>query len=316
MTTNNSAINKKWSYAVQDMWSTQRMLLIMSAAVVLLAIIGTAMLIAMAESQAVFISLIPLSLCGLVGIAAYVYQWRFLSNIKEWQETAPEEDRKAIGLFKTAWLISLIAAGLIMFISMLSVVPVLNIFASIASGLVSTASLVSFVIQFIAINKLRKSSTMPQMAHRGVVSLFKYYITYAISAVLAYILIIVGMVAVVPAILAEDGNMGSFMQETLVNEPDDYYDYYNNDTSYTPQSTFLPQQDNNVEPLTEVSFVIGIIVIILGYIILFVGAVTAMIFYYRGWWLIGKSELEVAPEVIEAAAEETLVVESTEANVE
>ena len=47
-------------------------------------------------------------------------------------------------------------------------------------------------------------------------------------------------------------------------------------------------------------------------IIMITGSIFAMYFYYRGWWLISKSELEVLPEPIEEETGEEVAFKEVE----
>jgi hypothetical protein len=54
------------------------------------------------------------------------------------------------------------------------------------------------------------------------------------------------------------------------------------------------------------------IAFIIAFITLFCGAIARLVLYYRGWWLISKSELPVLPEPIEEEVGEEVAYEEVE----
>lgn len=299
----------QWKQAVERLWRNQRTVLLLSIATLVLVYGGMGILYS--TSTAGFV--VAFAMIGL-GIAAsfaiYIVQWIFFARLKAWANVVHPNDKGKVKLFYIAQLITLIVSAVMVVCAMFSAIPIVNI---IALGFISIASLGAFaaiIMQFVAIARLRNSDTLPAKAARGVKSLFWYYIVYWCTYIIGYAIFIIGFMGLYASLLV---NINEF--DNILDDPtaEYYFDNYDNDEydsySVEDEPEFGSEFTKGLEEMKDANGLafhlltkaaesnpIFAIIAVLGYVFMIIGAFIAMVFYYRGWWLISKSELEIRPE--------------------
>ena len=157
--------------------------------------------------------------------------------------------------------INLVAIGLMVMLigSTISFVVPIGVFATLVGG----------IVQFMGIVQLRKANEMPKVARKGASSIMWGIIISWITGFAVVLVFIVGLMEL------DELSSGTFGED-------------NNDIA-----TVLSAIGITIK-FTKFMYIIAVMLMIA----VIGGAISAFL-TYRGWWLIGKSELPVLPEPTE-----------------
>ena len=305
---------QRWKAAVEKLWKTQRSVLIFGVSSSVLATLA-ATLLAMGIVLSFDTPILGTTLiifAALFGIAAFVFavimyvkNWVFYFDLKRWQESSPltlSNNIRTLAICTLITLISVLVAG---FFDSFSVIPYVSIVTSAISSLVGFCAFVAEIVKLVTYYKLKGAEDMPAGAKSGTRSIFYSYIVNFVCA-------FIGMIFISGSIVAFGIN---YIDDNHHNE----YGYYDDDLDYLDD---YDETDNRLltgilgkdfDDLTEEDIedfydeitdsAAAVALFILGFVVILVGTIIKMLLYYRGWWLVSKSELEVLPE----PAEETVV---------
>jgi hypothetical protein len=307
-------ISQKWAQCVEKIWKTQRTILYLTLANAALSIFSGVLLFLFPPLGAIL-----LSLPALITLAIHVMDWVFIFKLMSWIKLNDQEDKKWLKIYNWALLIKVVTNATFILSTMLSVVPVINVIAATISACASGLLLVSLVMQLWALFKLRKAH-MPEKARKGLSSILKHYIVLGASNVIGWVLALVGSIMFYGATFIFSNYIWIDFAKALMNGDveeafhiDEIKDAFIFD--YEEEATKAEEEeDDSTLKWGFALYIISVVLTIGGTVIVFIGYIYAQYLYYRGWWLVGKSELEVVPEVIEANAEDAVVIECTEAN--
>ena len=304
---------KSWKEAVSAMWKRQRNILYLNIGCTLLAVIGLAILIVIfSKAESVddvslgsVVSVLALfGIVAVASIAAYVFMWIFFFDVKKWQAAAPESLQSAIKLLKLGLLITLIgsvASGLLSSIASLN----LGMLSDIIGSLADAAAFAGIIIEFIAIIRLRKAAAMPEIAQKGANSIFIGYLVSFISAAVGAILLIIAITAAMISALEVDQTVNEETTEVVENSHI-FMSGIGEDIAGEDMEDFSEMES----ALKASKGAFGLLIFAL--IISVIGSLVSMYYTYRGWWLIGKSELPVLPEPIDDEVGEEVAYEEVE----
>lgn len=327
---------ESWKTSVKNLWKTQRLILIfgiLSGVLLLTASILLFSGIMAAEniSNLSLILIITACVCGFAGvcfaIATYICEWIFYFDLKRWGQCAPLSIAGNIRTLATCTLVTLIAGIVTGFFDSFSVIPYIGIVTSIISALVGLCALVFEIIKFVMIIRMKNAPDMPYMAKRGAANLFYSYI--------------ISFVVVIFSIVFICGTAISFFASVFTNSDDTHseyeyveeYNYYYED-DYDSDCDVLYEESSNVsllsgiigntfndiddEDLEEIedmfddaiSSLLTVVLFLTGLFVFIFGSIISVIFYYYGWWLISKSELEVLPERVSNDNDESTPIQT------
>ena len=325
---------KSWKEAVGAMWKRQRLMLFLSIAAYVLLFIGLPILIGgifcLEESVATATPLIitgTLSLLAMIPLAAtiIILMWVFYFDVRKWHKAAPESLKKSIKLLQIGVLVTLIAALGGTTFSGFATIPYIGVVAQLLNSACQAAAYAGVILQFISVIKLRKAQDMPALGQKGAKSIFINYIVSFATAVFGSIVMIAALATLIVNLVdgtTEDNDIDeevvtiSTIWNTEDDEvtPDDTYDFEFDDSVFLETLAEEAVNDEELAILKEFADdneeVFGTFIFAL--IIMITGSIFAMYFYYRGWWLISKSELEVLPEPIEEETGEEVAFKEVE----
>lgn len=313
---------QRWKEAVGKLWKTQRSVLIFSVSCASLIILACILLasgvILSFDTPSLGVTLIIIaSLFGIagfgLGVVAYVFQWIFFYDLKRWRDAAPVALSENIRVLAVCTLVSLIATICSTFFDSFSIIPYVGIVMSIVSSLIGFVVLIAEITKFVMFIKLKHAQEMPPVARRGAAHIFYSYIVNFVCTIIGGTFLGVSVMAFV---INEANN--NFDRD------DDYYDEaysYNEYEEYEYEFEYVDDNitDNdfnlsilpgiigsNLENLSEddiedffddiTDSIVAVILFIIGFGIALAGTITHMILYYRGWWLISRSEFEPLPK--------------------
>lgn len=329
---------KSWKEAVGAMWKRQRLMLFLSIAAYVLLFIGLPILIGgifcLEESVATATPLIitgTLSLLAMIPLAVtiIILMWVFYFDVRKWHKAAPESLKKSIKLLQIGVLVTLIAALGGTTFSGFATIPYIGVVAQLLNSACQAAAYAGVILQFISVIKLRKAQDMPALGQKGAKSIFINYIVSFATAVFGSIVMIAALATLIVN-LVDDTTDDNDIDEEVVNistiwntEDDEFttdctYELEFDDSVFLSSfmDTLAEEAVNDEELAILKEFaddneeVFGTFIFAL--IIMITGSIFAMYFYYRGWWLISKSELEVLPEPIEDETGEEVAFKEVE----
>ena len=325
---------KSWKEAVGAMWKRQRLMLFLSIAAYVLLFIGLPILIGgifcLEESVATATPLIitgTLSLLAMIPLAVtiIILMWVFYFDVRKWHKAAPESLKKSIKLLQIGVLITLIAALGGTTFSGFATIPYIGVVAQLLNSACQAAAYAGVILQFISVIKLRKAQDMPALGQKGAKSIFINYIVSFATAVFGSIVMIAALATLIVN-LVDGTTEDNDIDEEVVNistiwnteddefTTDDTYELEFDDSVFLETLAEEAVNDEELAILKEFADdneeVFG--AFILALIIMITGSIFAMYFYYRGWWLISKSELEVLPEPIKDETSEEVAFKEVE----
>lgn len=332
----------KWKAAVEKLWDTQRSILIFGAIGTVSIFVACILLIvglvlsegATGMGTALIVSFALLCIAGLAFmVVAYVKQWVFYFDLKRWEESAPASLSDNIRTLAICTLISLIATIVAGVFQNLSFV----LFFGFISSTVSFAAFAVEIVKLVMFIKLSGASAMPAVAKRGLTNIMTSYIVSFACSIFGVIIIVSSIITYVVSTV--DGDSYDW--------DDDYYEHYDADDVFDYDVDDVFDYDDNLSVNTLLSGVTGsgiadmsddefdeffddftdselsLVLLFIGFIIIVCGSIVYVVLYYRGWWLISKSELPVLPEPVEDFVVDTPCekvaddsVESNEAHVD
>lgn len=299
----------QWKQAVERLWKNQRAILLLSIAAMVLVYGGMVLLFsASATGFVVAFAMICLGYAGFLPI--YILQWIFFARLKAWSKVVHPNDQGKVKLFYIAQLTALIVGVVMIVCAIFSAVPIVNIIALCFISIASLGAFAAVIMQFVAIARLRNSATLPTNAARGIKSLFWYYIVYWVTYIVGYAIFIIGFIGLYASLLANIDELGTSLDDPTAeyyydNHHDDEYDSYSVEDEPEFGSEFTEGLDEIKDGYGAAFSTFGkiaennpifTIIAVLGFVLMIIGGFISMVFYYRGWWLISKSELEVRPE--------------------
>lgn len=305
---------KSWKEAVEKMWQTQRSILKVSLIglglmIIAFALLFTGMMISSIDDLAtlclIFFFLFVVASCVFY-IIAYVKQWTFFFDLKRWKNASPAALVGNIRILSICTLVTLIGAAASGVISGFTSIPYIGIIASVFSCIISTLLLAADIVTIVMFVKLKNAAEAPAKVQEGAKSIFLSYIVNYATAIIA------GMF------------LGVALTTVIFNAIDNDYDYYNESYAYYDydddfddalEDVFLSgMMEENLEDAYDdlTDSTLAAIAFIIAFITLFCGAIARLVLYYRGWWLISKSELPVLPEPIEEEVGEEVAYEEVE----
>lgn len=306
---------QRWKTAVEKLWKTQRSVLIFgvssSVLVTLAATLVVMGIVLSFDTPVLGTTLIIFSaLFGIAGfvfaVIAYVKNWVFYFDLKKWQESSPitlSNNIRTLAICTLITLISVLVAG---FFDSFSVIPYVSIVTSAISSLVGFCAFVAEIVKLVTYYKLKGAEDMPTGGKSGAMSIFHSYIVNFVCA-------FIGMIFISGSIVAFGINA---MNDHRTYDIDSEYGYYDDDLDYLDDydddmdsrlltgilgKDFDDLTEEDIEDLYDeiTDSEVAVALFIWGFVIILVGTIIKMLLYYRGWWLISKSELEVLPEPTE-----------------
>lgn len=305
---------QRWKTAVEKLWKTQRSVLIFgvsSSVLVTLAATLVAMGIVLSfDTPVLGTTLIIFSaLFGIAGfvfaVIAYVKNWVFYFDLKKWQESSPitlSNNIRTLAICTLITLISVLVAG---FFDSFSFIPYVSIVTSAISSLVGFCAFVAEIVKLVTYYKLKGAEDMPEGGKSGTASIFHSYIVNFVCA-------FIGVIFISGSIVAFGINA---MNDHRTYDIDSEYGYYDDDLDYLDDyddmdnglltgilgKDFDDLTEEDIEDLYDeiTDSEVAVALFILGFLVILVGTIIKMLLYYRGWWLVSKSELEVLPEPTE-----------------
>ena len=286
---------KSWKEAVEKMWQTQRSILKVSLIglglmIIAFALLFTGMMISSIDDLAtlclIFFFLFVVASCVFY-IIAYVKQWTFFFDLKRWKNASPAALVGNIRILSICTLVTLIGAAASGVISGFTSIPYIGIIASVFSCIISTLE-------------------APAKVQEGAKSIFLSYIVNYATAIIAAMFLGIALTTVIFNAIDNDYD--------YYNESYAYYDY-DDDFDDALEDIFLSgMMEENLEDAYDdlTDSTLAAIAFIIAFITLFCGAIARLVLYYRGWWLISKSELPVLPEPIEEEVGEEVAYEEVE----
>ena len=302
---------QRWKAAVEKLWKTQRSVLIFGVSSSVLATLAATLVIMgfvlSFDTPVLGTTLIIFSaLFGIAGfvfaVIAYVKNWVFYFDLKKWQESSPitlSNNIRTLAICTLITLISVLVAG---FFDSFSVIPYVSIVTSAISSLVGFCAFVAEIVKLVTYYKLKGAEDMPTGGKSGATSIFHSYIVNFVCA-------FIGMIFI-------SGSIVAFGIDSMNDNHHSEYGYYDDDLDYLDD--YDDDMDNGLltgilgkdfEDLTEEDIEdlydeitdseVAVALFILGFLVILVGTIIKMLLYYRGWWLVSKSELEVLPEPTE-----------------
>lgn len=313
---------ERWKDAVTKLWKTQRSVLIFGATGASLIIIACMLLasgvILSFDTPSLGITLIIIaSLFGIIGfglcVVAYIFQWIFYYDLKRWRDVAPAALSENIRVLAVCTLISLIATVGSCFFDSFSIIPYVGIVMSIFSSFISIVIFIAEITKFVMFIKLKSAEEMPHVARRGAAHIFYSYIVNFACAIIGGIFLVCSVVAFV--IDEADNNFDwdddCYEETYCYDEYEEYeyvFEYVDNDPADdNSRLSLLPGiigsrlenlSEDDIEDFCDeiTDSIVAVLLFIIGFGIAIAGLITRLILYYRGWWLISKSEFEPLPE--------------------
>ena len=305
---------QRWKAAVEKLWKTQRSVLIFGVSSSVLATLAATLVImgfvlsfdtpVLGTTLIIFSALFGIA-AFVFAVIAYVKNWVFYFDLKKWQESSPltlSNNIRTLAICTLITLISVLVAG---FFDSFSVIPYVSIVTSAISSLVGFCAFVAEIVKLVTYYKLKGAEDMPTGGKSGATSIFHSYIVNFVCA-------FIGMIFISGSIVAFGINA---MNDHRTYDIDSEYGYYDDDLDYLDD---YDDMDNGLltgilakdfEDLTEEDIEdlydeitdseVAVALFILGFLVILVGTIIKMLLYYRGWWLVSKSELEVLPEPTE-----------------
>ena len=286
-------ISQKWALCVEKIWKTQRTILYLTLANAALSIFSGVLLFLFPPLGAIL-----LSLPALITLAIHVMDWVFIFKFKEWVKVNELDDKKWLKMYNIALLIKVITNATFILTTLLSVIPVINVIAATISVCASGLLLISLLMQLWALFKLRKAH-MPEKARKGLAYILKHYIVLAASNVIGWSLGLIGSIMLFGATFifsnyflidfAKALMKGDVEEAFHIDEIKDAFTFdYEEEAAKAEE-----EEDDSTLKWGFALYIIAMILTIGGSAIVFIGYVFAQCFYYRGWWLVGKSEREL-----------------------
>lgn len=327
------ATPENWNEAVQMLWRVKRTTLLLNLYVIALTVVTTAIvwftaaiLISALNNIAVpiFLILIILYITGVIAcLCIYLLEWLFYVNIKRWQGVAPAEFKSGIKSFSTYILIFLIATPLVYFLEKFTHTHYITYIASAIQLPVIIAIIASEIGKFTAIMKLRRVAEMPSIAKRGLSHIFYSYIlkygSYAVGIIFLFMSLIV-MSFDKDIKYEQFGQHGEIYANAVwannsqndeaskhltqyygygwyIDKFSDIFDHKLSEIDDILDGLMHCVREDFEEAADEIADNDAITFLSLtGVIIIAMGAILAFAIYYRGWWLISKSEIDTLPE--------------------
>jgi hypothetical protein len=303
---------QSWKEAVSAMWKRQRMMLYMSIATLFLLIDAAAALIigiCTVENEPSYG--IPMIILGVILfllmlapiVISVVMSWIFYFDIRRWRKAAPESLKRNIRLYSIGLLIVIITSTAVSCFGGFTTIPYIGGLAQLANSFIELIALGGVIVQFIAIIKLRNAKDMPEKAQKGAHYIFLgQIISFATSIIFSICFAFAVILALFHAVNVSE-RLHTY--EDHINQWYDYDDKYSDrddiftaGISYSLDEEAAKDEDMALfEQMMEADS--AVIVAIFSILILITGCAVSLFFNYRGWWLIGKSELKVPPIPIE-----------------
>ena len=315
---------QRWKEAVEKLWKTQRSVLIFGVTGALLIFLACMLLasgvVLSFDTPSLGVTLIVIaSLFGIAGfcmsVIAYVFQWIFFYDLKRWRDAAPIALSENIRILAICTLVSLIATIGSVFFDSFSIIPYVGIVMSFISSLIGFVVLIAEVTKFVMFIKLKRAQEMPHMARRGAAHIFYSYIVNFVCAIIGGIFLTCSILAFV--VSGADNNFDwddyRYDEAYYYDEYEEYeyeyeFEYVDDDIADDDFNlSILPGVlGSSLENLSEddieeffddiTDSIVAVILFIIGFGIALAGTIARLILYYRGWWLISKSEFEPLPE--------------------
>ena len=281
MTPNSYSLSdaSNWKEAVSSVWRKQKTILILTLVMLVTLVLVTSIglyledlwhdYIIPHEKLEPYYSIVIFLVFAIYGlaIAIYVMNWVLFASIRKWRDIAPESLKKSINLISIGLMITLISA--------------------IASGVtddLSTvagwAGLAGIIVMFVGIVQLRNAQDMPEIGRKGASKIMWGFI---IQWITGFVFILIIFASALSTLRVDDefyyDDEESYSTTSVFNSYDYYDDYddYYDDMEYYDDDAFL------------VAVIVALFVAQIGWAI-------SICMTYRGWWLIGKSELPAAAE--------------------
>ena len=303
-----------WKSSVERLWKTQRSVLIFGAIGTILLVIAMILLFcgfALASdgsqwSVAMITIFVLFAIAGFgFSIVAYVKQWVFYFDLKRWGESSPMPIAESVRVLAICTLVSLILTIISPVFQNVSIVVIFGIISSF----VSMAIFVVEIVKFVMYIKLRTADAMPAVAKQGATSIMISYIVNIACTIVGVIFVVS---AAVTSFVVEDIDSGyAFIDDDYYD--DDYVEYYDDVLDYddVEEMTLLSGiVDGDIMSMSDEEFdglidsftdsVAVVVLLLIGLVISLGGVIARVVLYYRGWWLISKSELPVLPESVES----------------
>lgn len=305
----------KWKAAVEKLWNTQRSILVFGAigtvsliAACVLLIVG---IVLSADATGMSTALIvSFALFGIAGLAfvvvAYVKQWVFYFDLKRWQESAPVSFSDNIRILAICTLISLIAAVVMGVFQNLSFI----LFFGFVSSTISFAAFAVEIVKLVMVIKLSGAKDMPFVAKQGLTNIMISYIVYFACAIVGVCVItsavITGFIESADSYGWDDDHYEHYADDDMLDyDADDIFDY--DDVSVGTLLSGIKGtgvtniSDDEIDELFDLfaEAEVAVVLLCIGFVIILCGGVASVVLYYRGWWLISKSELPLLPEPVE-----------------
>jgi hypothetical protein len=187
-------------------------------------------------------------------------------------------------------------------------VSIVVIFGMISS-FVSMAIFVVEIVKFVMYIKLRTADAMPAVAKQGATSIMISYIVNIACTIVGVIFVV--SAAVTSFVVEDIDSAYAFIDDDYYD--DDYVEYYDDVLDYddVEEMTLLSGiVDGDIMSMSDEEFdglidsftdsVAVVVLLLIGFVISLGGVIARVVLYYRGWWLISKSELPVLPEPVES----------------
>ena len=291
MTPNSYSLSdaSNWKEAVSSVWRKQKTILILSlvtlVTVVLAASIGLYLedlwndLYYPHETLDQYYSIVLFLVFAIYGliVAIYVMNWVLFASIRKWRDIAPESLKKSINLTSIGLMIILISG----------VVSGVTDDLSTVAGLAGFAGL---IVMFVGIVQLRNAQDMPEIGRKGASNIMWGFI---INWITSFVFILIIFASAISTMHVDDefyyDDEDSYSTTSVFNSYDYYDDYddYYDDMEYYDDDIFIYNHN-----AFRVAVIFALFVALIGWAI-------STYMTYRGWWLIGKSELPVLPEPTE-----------------
>ena len=272
---------QNWKSVVSKLWKRQETILLLSILTVgILVALSVAVdkitpspFVELDRSLLTFIEILTIVLFGLI-LVIYAFYWVVFATLKKWREVAPESLKKSINLVAIGLMIILIGGTVSYIVDDLETLGKL-------------ATLAGVIVQFVGIVQVRQAKDMPELARKGASSIMWGTIASWITGLMV-ILVAVFIFAEMAINDRSISNTNTYETSNTFGRYNDYndydyYDYYDDDMTMS-----VGKYDESVWNAMIVMMIIALI-----------GSVISAYLTYRGWWLIGKSELPVLPEPTE-----------------
>lgn len=288
MTPNSYSLSdaSNWKEAVSSVWRKQKTILILTLVTLVTVVLAASIGLYLEdlwndfyyphETLDQYYSIVLFLVFAIYGlaIAIYVMNWVLFASIRKWRDIAPESLKKSINMTSIGLMIILISA----------------IVSGVTDDLSTVAGLAGFaglIVMFVGIVQLRNAQDMPEIGRRGASKIMWGFI---INWITSFVFILIIFASAISTMHVDDefyyDDEDSYSTTSVFNSYDYYDDYddYYDDMEYYDDDIFIYNHN-----AFRVAVIFALFVALIGWAI-------STYLTYRGWWLIGKSELPAAAE--------------------